>query len=216
MLIIILNHDTNQCDHHIDNLKSVFDKYPVYVTQDDYIDALKYAYKHYRNEQCLIIKDSSIVHFDVIPKITNLHIITDLIFLCSWQDECHKYSNVDNYDYLKYTYSTFASQAILYQPHIVGKMIKLLKNHNNIEDCLKTNIIGGTLSAVVFVPNIVHYDINLVTSNDHYNRLNVCAAIKTEIVTMKTANNAAWAILIVLFILLLVLLVPYFKHRGKF
>lgn len=210
MIVIILNHDTQTCNNNITQLKLHLD-YDIIVLKEDYRFALKYAKKHYPNEHCLIIKDSSIIQYNIknnIDKLLSLN--ADISFLCTWLDDCHKYTNT-KYDHIKYTSSSFADQAILYKPETRNHILKHLKSRKLkyilLNDC-------NNLCMVACIPNIIHVDLDLIKSNNDLYKLNKVLIQKIKKQPSNT-NNAAWIILIVIFIILLVLLVPYLKSRKS-
>lgn len=209
MLIIILNNHTKKCNHNIDNIKHHLHGNNIIILNKEYEYALHYAKKHYCNEPCLIIQDSSIIQFNIQHYLdTLLNIDADLYFLCTWNDDCNKYTSVNHYNYLMWTNSSCADQAILFNPSgrdYILEALKCKKLKHALSDCSKD------LKAIAVLPNIVHVDFNLITSNKDLKKLNL-VYVEKEIKQPSNTNNVAWIILIIIFILLLVLLVPYFKH----
>lgn len=193
------------------------------LTQDEYnencnyINALKIAKQDDR--PCLIIKQASVCHLiscELYNRlVTILKINTDLCFLCTWQDECYKYR--DHNDYLKWSEGSSATQAILYKTNrgksCVYNDLKLNKFH--LSHLLKNCIVKKEIKALVCIPNLIQYDINQVLSNTDYTKLNCCLPVPVQKEPTSNTNNAAWIFIIVLFIILLVVLVPYFKHSKK-
>lgn len=209
MLIIILNNKIKKCDKNIDNIKHHLHGNNIIILEKGYEHALRYAKKHYCDDPCLILQDTSIIQFNINDHInTLLTINSDLYFLCTWNDDCNKYTNVNGYNYLKWTNSSYADQAILFRPNARNHVLKELackKLKYVLMDC------HHNLKAIALIPNIVHMDFNLITSNKHLSKLNL-VYIHKEVKKPSNTNNTAWIILIVLFIILLVILVPYFKN----
>lgn len=209
MLIIILNNKIKKCNDNIDNIKHCLSGNNIIILQKDYAHALHYAKKHYCDEPCLIIQDTSIIQFNLNDKINELlSIDASVYFLCTWNDDCNKYTKVKGHNHVKWTTSSYADQAILYRPDARDYILKELgckKLKHALYNCC------NKYKCIAVIPNIVHIDFNLITSNKHLSKLNL-VYIEKEIKKPSNANNAAWIILIVLFILLLVILVPYFKH----
>ena len=209
MIVIILNHHINICSH-VEQLKLYLEGYEVVVLENDYRQALKYAKKHYENEPCLILNSSSIIQYPLKNKLHTMLSMNDvdMYFLCTWLDDCHKYTLTEHKD-IKGTISSFADQAIIYKPCARDHVIHYLK-HEKLKYILRYKC--DHLKRVACIPNIVHVDIDLITSNKHLYKLNKVIIERPK--KQKTnANNMAWIILIVLFILLLVIIVPYLKLR---
>src|SRR5205823_3008803 len=87
------------------------------------------------NKPCMIVKDSSVSDMssrDMKRRIENALEKTrhaDLFFLCKWNDECQKYSNVTDCDTLKWTHSSCATQAVMYSPKGRDLVMRELKNN---------------------------------------------------------------------------------------
>jgi hypothetical protein len=207
MIVIILN-DTKS-SNHIQQLKLHLKDYEIIVLKDNYRNALKYAKSHHPNEPCLIIKDSSIIQYNLHHKINDiLALNADMYFLCTWLDDCHKYTLTDCKD-VKGTTSSFADQAIIYKPCARDHLIHYLK-YDKLKYVLRNEC--HKLKKVACIPNIVHVDIDLMTSNKHLYKLNK-VIIERPKRPKNNVNNTAWIILIIIFILLLVVLVPYLKAK---
>lgn len=178
--------------------------YDEYYEKYNYMKVLKIACKD--DLPCLIIKDTSICNniFDELSKVTDY----DLCFLASWKDECHQYVNYK--DNLKWSKSCHASQAVLYSNEIKKILYHELKS-KTVSEALKE--LCKNHKALVFIPNIVQFNIDMASSNADYEKLNCCLPVPIQDPPINTANNAAWIIFIVLFIILLAILVPYFKHH---
>jgi hypothetical protein len=220
ILVIILKGETRPLDVHLKKLKSHFNdnQFIIHVldckTQDDtihYRAALMMASTKYEHYPCLIIKDSSLINKINIKKILlTILSLSDIGFLCQYQGQCHQYFNVDDYPQLKWTTSAFATQAILLTPRAVSLLLKDLKNIK--ESLLKAQ---KELKAIVCTPNIVHFDINLATSNEDFYKLNECAFILKDDDQIDHSTNMVWLFLIIILILFLVIIVPYFKHYKQ-
>jgi hypothetical protein len=132
----------------------------------------------------------------------------DMCFLCTWLDDCHKYT-ITEHKGVKGTISSFADQAIIYKPRARDYVIGGLKCRK-LKYMLRNECHHFT--RVACIPNIVHVDIDLITSNKHLYKLNkvIVERLKRQ---KSNVNNTAWIILIVIFIILLVVIVPYLKSR---
>lgn len=183
----------------------------------NYLNALKIARQDDR--PCLIVKHNSISNLtsqEIYNHIINiLKVNTDLCFLCTWQDECYKYTDFNHH--LKWTEGSTSAQAILYKTKRSKSYIynELCQNKFHISHILKNCIIQKQIKALACVPNLIQFDINQVLSNDDYNKLNCCISVPIQKVPTTNTNNAAWIIIIIIFIVLLAVLVPYFKHSKK-
>jgi hypothetical protein len=153
----------------------------------------------------IIVKDSSVSHLTM-EHITQ-HISTalksassDLFFLCSWQDACHKYRDVQG-TLLKWSTKPSATQAIMYTPRARDHIRKvLLTSDTPFSNLLNNTVAQKKLSATVFVPNLIDFDINLATSNEDFNKLNACMA------ATDTNSSVDWSIAI-WFIVMLILII---------
>ncbi len=203
LLVIILNQDTKECDPNIRNLQEIFnhDFYHVKI-MNNYREALKYAHTKYCDIPTLVIKDNSVILYDIqhcIKKILNID--ADLHFLCNWGDSCHQYRNV--IDGVKWSNDAYASQAVIYMPHCRKDIIKKLKKQD-IEEILKMQE-----KKTVFIPNIVHFDIDLAKSNQDFLKLNIWKPIVDNNEEMN--NQLIWVFIFIIIIILLSILIPYYK-----
>lgn len=162
------------------------------------------------NLPVIVIKDSSISHLTM-EHITQ-HIATalkqapnvDLFFLCSWQDACHKYREVQGTS-LKWSTKPSATQAIMYVPRARDHIREvLLTSDVPFSKLLNNTAAKKKLAATVFIPNLIDFDINLATSNEDFNKVNACMS------TTDTSSTIDWSTAIwFLIILLLVILVAW-------
>ena len=134
----------------------------------------------------------------------------DLFFLCKWNDECDKYVDVEDSN-LKWSIRPTATQAIMYTPKsrdsIVNSMTKINVGYSEF---LNSKISKGNFLATVFVPNIIHYDIDLATSNSDFLKANECAPVSS---TASSTNNTvafAWIISIIIIVIAIVAIILQF------
>ncbi len=207
ILVIILNKDTKECDPNITKLKTRFaDPYYKVEIMKDYRDALKFAEKKHPSIPCLIIKDNSIITHDITSHLEKvLALKADIHFLCTWGDLCYRYTScIEN---IKWTTDSCTSQAVLYMPQIRKTIIRQLKK-SPIEKILKY-----LPNKTVFIPNIVHFDIDLATCNEDYLKMNGSLPMMQDDQTQYN-NQLIWIFIIIIVIILLSLLIPYYKkHR---
>ncbi len=213
ILVIILHQETNECDPNISNLQDIFsDSYYKVEIMSNYREALIFAHKKYPDTPTLIIKDNSIILFDIkkhLEKVLLLNI--EINYLCTWGDSCHRYININNMDHIKMSNVSFASQAVLYLPSCRKAIIKRLKKED-IEIVLKKYT--KEHQATVFMPNIVHFDINLAKSNSDYLKINGCLPIVSD--NNDSVNNQLiWIFLLFILLILLSLFIPYYIKYKK-
>ena len=176
---------------------------PYEVGEEDLITPQQW----WTNLPVIIIKDSTISHIST-EHITR-HIATalqraptaDLFFLCRWQDACHKYREVEGTS-LRWSTKPTATQAIMYTPH--GRDYihdALLTSALPFGALLNQTVAQKKLSATVFVPNLVDFDIDLATSNEDFNKLNACLAV-AETNTSVNWSNIAWFIVVLIAMIL--------------
>ena len=207
ILVILLNQDTKECDPNISNLKAIFDDsfYKIEIKKD-YREALKFAHKKYPSIPSLIIKDNSVITHDIKPHLDKiLSLDAHIHFLCSWGDLCHQYTNA--IPGVKWTNSSYASQAVLYMPISRQPILNRLKK-SDIETVLRNYVVYN--KATVFIPNIVHFDIDLAKCNQDFLKLNGSLPIINN--DNETYNNQMiWIIIIIITLILLAIGIPYYK-----
>lgn len=173
--------------------------------------ALKYAAEvdkaSWKNIPCIIIKDDSVSHLYPDHAVTSNGIKSrissalikapsaDLLFLCKWNDQCEKYEDIiKNDSTIKWSTKPTSTQAILYKPHTRELILNLLKNSSvTLGDLLNSQIQNKKIKSLVFVPNLISFDISLATSSLDYNKVNECQnQIQTAPATDSTTTIFAW------------------------
>lgn len=237
--VIILKCETRECDDNITNLTNLFKddffsvtilntkdvnesayepfKYKMtfeaFIENNQYYQAFLDAQKNACDMPCIIIKDSSITHIS--SSVLMMHIKNalkikniEICFMNQWQDECHDYKDT-NYPNIKWTRSSFATQAVLYRPKARKMLMDVLKlNKLPLPMILKHHVKNELLTSAVFFPTLFHFDINLATSNDDYTKLNVCAPIINE-TTPSENYYYVWLGFIIITIIVLAICIPY-------
>lgn len=174
--------------------------------------------KHWHKLPCIIIKDSSVSNVTPSGETFDDQLIggmkrrisvalekakqADLFYLCTWSDRCDKFidvkgvgSNIDHGSTLKWSISPSSNQAIMYRPATRDYVKNVIVGSNSgLSNTLNNLIQQGKLLAVVFVPNIVDYDITLATNNSDYLKLNQCAPIPSVI--KSNSSTIIWVILV--------------------
>lgn len=213
MHVIIVMTETKPCDDNIPKLKQLFGD-PRYFTVTVY-DATDMTERDYtinclnmmKNETFLLIKDSSICYSTNITQDIDdiLAYNKDMYFLSVYNDDCTKYSSLDNKNITVTTHPT-STQAVIYTPNANQAMRSMLDNSTmSVSDILNQQISSGILSAVAYYPNIIYYDASLAVNNTDYNRLNQCVPIAATSNT--TTNTIVWLSIIAAIILLVSTLV---------
>ena len=91
---------------------------------------------------------------------------------------------------------------------------RVLKPINQLKKIsLTKSIRNADVKKLVCLPNLFIFDISRATSNNDYLKLNCCLPVPEQKSCTDNTNAAAWIIIIILFIVLLAVLVPYFKHN---
>jgi hypothetical protein len=204
--------DINNPDDLNDDILSV-DKL---IEKHDIYHALKYSIEgpYFNGESkcwwtstpCLIIRDSSICQCNDIKNkikkaIDRIH-DADMIFLCKWNDKCEQYKQVDNNDSLKWSQSPTSTQAVIYRPKARKHLIsKIEKSRKSIGSIINKCVSHKELTAAVFTPNIIEYDIDLARNVLDYKKLNICAELKNHN-GKNDAVNTVWFISVSLLIIL--------------
>lgn len=230
VLVLLLRCETKQCDRNIEHLKEIFSdpyfiiqvqvvnkkidvpddklEYEQYVENFYMYEMLKYAAQGWNKLPVIIIKDSSVCNLD---HTTNMkkRIKTalekakkaDLFFLCKWGDACDKHIDVEGTS-LKWSKKPTATQAIMYTPNTRDYVLeKLLTAKTTLSELLNANIAKEQLSATVFQPNIIDYDINMAVTQNDFAKLNECDTNNQ----VANADNTyiVWIVIIVLIIFII-------------
>ncbi len=157
----------------------------------------------------IIIKDSSVIMIEKdILKYKIEYLLTNmsdanLFFLCKWNDTCDKYVDVENNTSMKWSFNATSTQAILYKHNTRNYVMRKLRSTKLLfSDLLNVSLSKKKLKGIVFIPNLVEYDINLATSRLDYIKLNQCVSLK-ESATNDDTITMAWIIIVVLAIVFL-------------
>lgn len=178
-----------------------------YAAEGPYIDNI--PQHSWMNYPVIIIRDSSISHISsstmqqqIIMALESAP-TADLFFLCKWHDSCHKYTTVTGLSSmssttLKWSVQPTATQAILYRSRARDYFREILLTAAiSLSNVINSAVSQRTVTAIVFMPNIVDFDIDLATANDDFSKLNQCVAV-TEIITTINWSNIAWFIVILI------------------
>jgi len=189
-----------------------------YLLNDEGIYEPQYWWK---DLPTIIIRDSSVSHLTpdksmhgikhkiktALEKANN----ADLFYLCKWNDSCEKHRDIENFPdkTLKWSVKPTATQAIMYTKKSRNYVIEQLENSNvSLGELLNSHIIQRKLSATVFTPNLIDYDINLAVSNNDFSKLNEC----DEAVNTQTTNDT-YSYLLIIVLILLIVIVAWFIIR---
>jgi hypothetical protein len=177
---------------------------------------------------CIIVKDSSVSNinqYDGMKKRIKVALESakeaDLHFLCKWQDNCNKFtdikgaSNIENGSCLKWTTKPTSSQAVMYTPKSRDFIRnKLMYSTIPMGDLLNSYIAKGSLSATAFVPNIIDYDINLSTDESDYAKLSECN-VEPSTSSQTSTQQWIWLLILILILVTLVVILTIFTARRS-
>lgn len=190
---------------------------------------------------CIIIKDSSISNISpydpsgsknssaIIGMKHKIKIALDrakdagLYFLCKWNDACDKYKDVDeegpddNGSKLKWSTQPTSTQAIMYKSFSRDYVRQILETTEfPLSTILNTNIAQGKLSATVFVPNIIDYDIDLATSSSDFAKLSECSSpVKVNASQSNSTASFVWMIIIIIAVTLAAFFIIGISNKPK-
>lgn len=234
VLVVILHCEAKQSDKNVSLIKRLFsdpyfivqDFHPSNRENENksFKEALTFASKGpfvmennniqsqswWTNLPCIIIKDSSVSNIS--PNEMKERIKTslekaktaDLFFLCKWNDECNKFTDVQNHENIKWSKKPTSTQAIMFTPKSRDNINEMLRSNNlKVGDFLNNQITEGNLLATVFVPNIVDFDVNLATSNSDYAKLNECAPVSNT--NNKNVDMSIYVWILVVSVLLILI-----------
>lgn len=154
---------------------------------------------------CILVRDTSVS--DLSPDAMKIQISTalsaapnaDLYYLCRWNDNCTIYkpvegvSSIDHGGTIMWSVGAHSTQAIMYTPFSRDFISDALVDAKVPLDELLNNYISSMqLRCIVYVPNIISYDITKATYVEDYSKDNGCAP--TVIVSGSTGswNNVVW------------------------
>lgn len=185
-----------------------------FASEGPYIDncSKNPTYK-WKNLPCIIIKDSSVtkkyessynLYLEIMKSLLSAP-NSDLFYLCKWNDSCDKYNDIEGNLSIKWSIKPTATQAIMYQPKARDYIYKkILSIDLPLGEFLNYEITNGKLTAVVFVPNLVDFDINLATTNYDYLKLNECSQMAIQQTKKNNINTYAWIVMITIVLLIVV------------
>lgn len=172
-----------------------------------YRQALAYAAALAPGLPCCIVLDSSVTNLEPAQMAAyvraGLSYAPDMLYLTHWLDRCGKYKtivpSVLGGSALKQTFEPTATQAICYS--VVARdatLNALATSPAPLGPLLNSYLSSGTMKAFTFVPNIVDMDVNLITSNTDFVKLNECAPVPAD--TPKPGNRTAALVTFVLIV----------------
>lgn len=189
----------------------------------DYITNSKY-----HNMPSLIIKDSSLIRISadkftrIVERITAGVSRTDLFYLCVWNDKCNRQTSLaeveewddDTTSWHRSVHPT-STQAIIYTPRarqvITSKLRLLNAETHDLGSVLNDMIIKRTLTNAIVDPNIVDFDMALITSNRNYERRNRC--LTTPILTDVPEQEGMAGAIILIVLVFAVIIIAYIVMR---
>ena len=219
MVYVIIVNVTRECDNHIKCLEHLFSSsfYTVEVIDghrctehEMMVQAVKMARR--QDDDVLIIQSNSICYKEDIQHDVEqvLEANADIVSLCAYQDDCHRYRHFD--DTMFYVDTIASTQALLLKHHVVELFYQELKIHESVAVALDKMIQNNQYKCMVMLPNVIEFDMRLATSNEDYLKLNRCRIIQEE-ETEATASEIVWVVLIAILLIFLILTIPYFRNR---
>lgn len=148
-----------------------------------YRQALAYAAALSPSLPCCIIRDSSVTNLgpEQMAQYVRLGMsyAPDMLFLTHWLDRCGRYKTVLASTFggsaLKQTFQPNATQCICYSAVARDATLNALATASvPLGPLLNSYLATGTMKAYTFAPNIVDMDINLITDNLDFEKLNEC------------------------------------------
>lgn len=126
---------------------------------------------------------------------------------------------------LKWTTYSNTTQAIMFSPEARDRICELLAQPTNIKDkrqndnrptdhagyVIGDEIANNKLAAMVFMPNIIDFDIDLATSNRDYAKLNQCSLVTTQSTMSNSVATTSW----LLFMIVLIIIVAWILVQSK-
>lgn len=168
--------------------------------------ALEYAKEKHNEKPCLLIRDDTTtvlpvtgtIMKDKISKILSDVKDVDLIFLHKRNDRCDKFIQVKGQDNsVKWSFQPTSTQAIIYNTSARDYICKsLIKTNTSLSDMLNFFTSQKILKAVVFLPNLVNFDVDMAISNNDYNKMNECFPISNLVVEKPNVISIIWFIVI--------------------
>lgn len=148
---------------------------------------LHFAALEGKDAPCLFIRDSSLTNLSAATLQGHIHLALQemekettptLTMLCKWNDACHQYADKTS-SVLKWSPSPTALQAVLFPAQAREIFLRGLEEHSLLapEEVLARLYQEKKLAALVFSPNIVHYDLDLARRAEDYAKRNECAQV---------------------------------------
>lgn len=176
----------------------------------------------------LILKSSSITNASpdfiarFVNELNNSNDSFDLFYLCRWEDECQKITDIKEFHQLDVkvgkTYYPSGLQAIYFSPvgiDIFLGMIPMKNGHIfNIDYPLNTKlryeILEGNICSWCVIGNIFNFDLTKAQSNQEYQKTHECVSKDPYCPKDKKDKNSAfynylWVIIILIIIIIVVI-----------
>lgn len=166
----------------------------------------------YRSMPCLIVLDTSVSNLEPGQMASYVQIglsySPDLLYLTHWLDSCGKYktvlASVLGGSALKQTFEPTATQCICFSTVARDSVINSLSTSSTaLGFMLNGFLTAGTMRGYTYVPNIVDIDINLITDNNGFTKLNECLYVPPSSPSSNRTAALVAFFLIVFFTLLM-------------
>lgn len=208
VVVVILQTDSNSNRVCLESLfnNSYYNTVNVlpYTNNFDYRKALEYCSTTYPSEPCLLIQDTSVTNLTQSELVTaiqrSLVVTTDMIFLCKWTDMCQILKPVNQEricsSSLMWTINPTSIQAVIYTPGARDYMINaIISSTVDISNLINNQLASHQMKAITYTPNIIDFDITLVTENSDFLKLNECMPV--NYVSSPGSNTATLIIFLI-------------------
>jgi hypothetical protein len=215
--------EKNENEH---NRESEIENYRVMKSLED-------ARLNHRNNNVIIVKDTSITHSSPERVAEMIEYINsssqfDVLYLCKWLDRCDLYTDKERImstgSMVVRTQSPNGIQCIMFTPKgrdiLLGKekmkngeYFKLHKGQD-LGYSLNREILNANINAHCIVPNLIDFDPTLARANKEYNKSSSCSDPDIG-KTTDTGTSTFWWIL---FLILLIILIIWgiYKLRNNY
>lgn len=251
--IILLINDISNNTHIINHLKKVEDKCIIWETKlydapenekksydhkmshtkrietHTVLSELKKIHKKYEYNDVLIIKSSTIVNMSIRKVFKKLNYVKnnitfDLFYLCKWNDNCNKYSNIGVGDSIitndyAYTFEPSGIQVLFINNDFIKKMLGYVpvnnnnnnnKNNNNIyfsqhkslTKTIKEHLLKNNIYAITTYSTPFNYDIRHAQYDGDMKKIKI---MKDKPDIRSTKNKNIYYLWIAIFFILLLL-----------
>ena len=182
------------------------------------------AERQHPQQHCLVVKNTSVSLLssrrlaDLISSCTQEDY--DLLYLCRWRDKCHvsfgKKWLAKHQVTIAETYSPHGCQAVVISPRGRRQILERLQGAPlvcSLEMELRKGIEGGRFRAQAVTPNVINYDLSLISDNRDYVKFQLCTAAP-KISGSKKVSSSLLPSVGILLLLILAVVAWYSLYRA--